>query len=482
MPPFPSRTALEFQAGVNRATVSDKTVGLCRIAVRGPAGSFELSVPADVPLVDLMPVLVEYAGDDLHEQGLEHGGWVLQRLGAAPLDEEGTADSLGLRDGEVLHLRPRHDQLPEVDFDDLVDGIGDVLRPRPDTWRPALTRRLLLGFTAAALLAGLLTLALPGDAVPRAAAAAVLALLLVAGAFAASRAVGDAGAGALLGVLAVPCLALAGALVPAAGHGEDMTGPRLLAAGAAGAGAAVIALAAVGAHAPLFLGAFAVAAFTALGGGLTAAGVPLAHAAGWVAVAAVVCGGLVPGLAFRFAGLRLPPLPSNARELQEGIEPFPAAQVTARAGLADSYLTGCYTALGLVAMGCQSALLTAPASDGWTAPALAVALSVLLLLHVRVVGSVRHRLATAVPGAYGLVLASCLRAADLGLTGRLGITAALAVLAAVTAVAAWTVPGRRLVPYWGRIADLLHTFAALVLLPLAVLLAGVFGALRGIRG
>ncbi|MES9593997.1 type VII secretion integral membrane protein EccD [Streptomyces sp. NPDC088190] len=460
--------------------MSDKTAGLCRITVRSPEKTFELGIPADVPLADLLPVLVEYAGGDLDEQGLEHGGWSLQRLGAAPLDEERTPASLELRDGETLYLRARHETLPEADFDDLVDGIGETLRARPDTWRPELTRRLLIGFTVAALAAGLITVLLPGAAMWRAGAAAAVALLLVAGGLAASRAVGDAGAGAALGVLAVPYLAVAGALVPAAGHGESMLGPRLLAGGAAGAGAAIIALAAVGAFAPLFLGAFTVAVFVAAAGAIALTGIPSAHVAGWLAVAVVLAGGFVPSLAFRFAGMRMPPLPSNAGELQEGIEPFPAQQVRERAELADRYLTGMYVALGLVAAACETVLLTDP--DGWTAPVLAVVLSILLLLHVRVVGAVRHRLAMAIPGAYGLALAGVLRAIDLGLPGRLEITAAFAVIAAVTAIAAWTVPGRRLVPYWGRSADLLHTFCALVLLPLAVLLAGVFGALRGIRG
>ncbi|MFD6426666.1 type VII secretion integral membrane protein EccD, partial [Streptomyces sp. NPDC060198] len=68
------------------------------------------------------------------------------------------------------------------------------------------------------------------------------------------------------------------------------------------------------------------------------------------------------------------------------------------------------------------------------------------------------------------------------LPGRLEVVAVLVVAGATAAVAAWTVPGRRLVPYWGRAADVLHLVVALALLPLAALLSGVFGALRGIRG
>ncbi|BFO15469.1 hypothetical protein SHKM778_18570 [Streptomyces sp. KM77-8] len=43
-------------------------------------------------------------------------------------------------------------------------------------------------------------------------------------------------------------------------------------------------------------------------------------------------------------------------------------------------------------------------------------------------------------------------------------------------------PGRRLVPYWGRAAELLHSLAALAILPLTLWSMGVYGRLRGING
>ncbi|MFF1504472.1 type VII secretion integral membrane protein EccD [Streptomyces sp. NPDC058316] len=458
------------------------TVGLCRLTVRCPDRSFEIGVPVDVPVADLLPVLVDYAGGDLHERGLEQGGWTVQRLGEPPLDEEGTPRSLELRDGETLHLRTCQEALPEVAFDDVVSGIGEVLRDRPDSWRPQLTRRLLLGFTATALTAGLVVLALPGPAVLRAVVAAGLALLLIACAAAASRAVGDAAGGAVLGIVSVPFMALAGALVPSAGSGDVLLGARLLAAGAAGAGAAVLALGAVAAWAPLFLGALTVALFVAAGGAVAVAGPPLGHVAGVVVICALVCGGFVPGLGFRLAGLRLPVLPANSDQLQEGIAPHPADQVRTRAVLADSYMTGLFTALGLVSVGCITALVAAPETDGWPPAVCAAVLSVLLLLHARNLGSLWHRLAMVLPGAYGLTLLACVTAAGLPLSARLGLVAVLMAAAAVAAIATWTVPGRRLVPYWARIGDLVHTATAIVLVPLAILVAGVYQQLRAIKG
>ena len=64
------------------------TTDLCRLTVCGPDTVVEVAVPAQAPLADLLPALVGYLGGDLADAGLEHGGWVLQRLGDAPLDED----------------------------------------------------------------------------------------------------------------------------------------------------------------------------------------------------------------------------------------------------------------------------------------------------------------------------------------------------------------------------------------------------------
>ncbi|MGW0751102.1 type VII secretion integral membrane protein EccD, partial [Streptomyces sp. NPDC002587] len=136
--------------------------GLCRLTVRTPERVVDLAVPAAVPIADLLPTLVGYGGEGLEESGLDHGGWVLQRLGGEPLDEEGTAQSLELRDGDVLYLRPRADQLPEVHFDDLVDGVTTSMRAHGSSWNERYSRVMLRAVMVALLAAGLLALAMPG--------------------------------------------------------------------------------------------------------------------------------------------------------------------------------------------------------------------------------------------------------------------------------------------------------------------------------
>src|SRR5260370_3644613 len=58
-------------------------------------------------------------------------------------------------------MRPRSDQLPPLDFDDLIDGIAVGISGRPDRWRPEMSRRLLAGLLGGSLAVGLVLLAGP---------------------------------------------------------------------------------------------------------------------------------------------------------------------------------------------------------------------------------------------------------------------------------------------------------------------------------
>ncbi|MEK8108407.1 EsaB/YukD family protein [Micromonospora sp. M12] len=72
-----------------------------------PRTRMDLALPSDVPMADLLPTLLRYAGEDMADEGARHGGWALSRLGGAPLDGGRTVAQLGVRDGEVLYFNPR---------------------------------------------------------------------------------------------------------------------------------------------------------------------------------------------------------------------------------------------------------------------------------------------------------------------------------------------------------------------------------------
>ncbi|MEU5850482.1 type VII secretion integral membrane protein EccD [Saccharopolyspora shandongensis] len=457
--------------------MSTSTVaGLCRLSIRAPDRNFDLAVPTDVPLIDLMPTIISYAGSGVEEAGLEHGGWLLQEVGGEPLDEEATPESLGLHDGQTLYLRSRQEAMPAVHFDDLVDGIATGMQDRPGIWKPKTTKRLLHGLTLVA--AGIIWfgLLLPGETLVRSVTAGAVALLLLAASGSASRAVGDAFAGTAFGIAAVPFMALAGYLAPGAAASPAAA---LLAASATAAGGAVLALAASGTHPHAFLGVLVLCVFGVVTAILTLLTGSVAQAVSATAVIGVIFGAFIPGLAFRVAGLRMPPLPMNADQLQEGIDPHPSREVLARTAVADNYMTALFLAVSVVCAVAVIGLLTDP---NWATYTMAGVLSLVLLLHGRDVGGLWHRLAVVVPGALGTVALALVAAAQLTAIGRLLLFVGVALIGVALMVAGWIVPGRRMVPYWGRIVDILHVLLAVSLLPLMLTVLGVFGLIRSFNG
>ncbi|MCF4140857.1 type VII secretion integral membrane protein EccD [Streptomyces sp. Tue 6430] len=402
-----------------------------------------------------------------------------------PLDEETTLARAGLADGAVLHLRPHTEALPEARLDDLVDGIADTAGRRLHNWSPEAARGLLVGTAAATVVAALVLVLRPGvTGSARVACAALVGLLLLAGAGSASRAVGDRLSATALGLLVAPCLALAGWLLP----GGDLSGPdvtqvvgaRLLAAGAAGAGGAVFALAATAVGAPALLATAVVSLAAAAAGalmGYTDLDAPAAVAL--VAAAVALGAGAVAPFAFKLAGMRMPALPSSAGQLQEGIEPYAGDEVAERTELAGRWVTALFAATGVVA---AAALVVLAELPDLPEVLTSLTLSLLLLLHCRGLAHIGQRLTLAVPGVCGLLLLARAWAVDQHGDGRLVVFAVLLAAAAALVIAAWTVPGRRVLPYWGRAAELAHTGLAVALLPLTLWVAGLFGWLRGLFG
>ena len=127
---------------------------LCRITVVGPSRRVDIALPGYVSFADLFPAVARYAGLDGPEVVGEKGGWVLQRLGQEPFSPAMTPLQAGLRDGEMIYLRPQRAQLPQLAFDDVADVIATGLNDLPGRWAPRDIRRVALGVGVAALVAG----------------------------------------------------------------------------------------------------------------------------------------------------------------------------------------------------------------------------------------------------------------------------------------------------------------------------------------
>jgi type VII secretion integral membrane protein EccD len=480
-------TAVASVAGPDPARPPTLLDDLCRLTVCGPARSVELAVPVHVPLIDLLPALVGHLGDNLADAGLEHGGWVMQRLGDPPLREELSISALGLSDGDVVHLRPRSDQLPSLDFDDLIDGIAVGISGRADRWRQEMSRRLLIGILGIPLAIGVIVVA--GHLGPLAdlcaAAMAVVALAMTA---VASRALAEPVAAAILGGAAIAYATVAGAEFPllhggASGHvvlAWDTVRPGLLAGGVAMAGTSIAVTIVLGGRKPSLVGTTTAAILLAFGGAIATFGATSpAVAAGVVVAVAMPLGGWIPVLSFRLARMRLDPTPATADELQEDLDPIPGQHVLDRTRWADRYMGALHAGVAVVV---GAGLIVLALSSGWPPHVVAIDAVVLMLLQSRVLVAARHRLATMIPaisGATVLITAAGLRA---GARDWAALLVLIAVSAGLLLIASRSLPGHKLLPHWGRLGDMLHSLAAAGLIPATLWLTGLFHIARTVRG
>jgi type VII secretion integral membrane protein EccD len=454
---------------------------LCRVAIVAGKRSAELALPAHLPLIDLLPTLVTLVDESIAVESTARGV-ILQRLGEAPLDEERTPATLGLRDGDVLYLRSRDAAMPPLKFDDLIDGVAVRIRELADRWSPSRTRWLFVALAMACLVTGLMILALPGPYLPRAATAGLVAAALLIGAVAGSRALGDRAISIALALSAVPFAGLCGALVPSvSAGGTEPVQTNFLAGAAAMATAAALARIALDDGGPIFFGV-AVAGMAVTIGGFLAVVAPVdpTQAAAIVVAVVLLLSPVVPSVAFRLSGMRMPDLPNSVEDINRDIEPIPEPVMIARTAASDRYATAMYLALGLVCGG-GLVLLTRP--PGWAFPTFSFALSTLLLLRYRMLTSTWQRYAVVIPGVLGYALLVIRFASAASPLIRIAVYAMAMVLVGMTLLtSSQMMVDRRPRPYWGRIAEISESLLALSLLPLGLTVLGVFGMVRGLAG
>lgn len=456
----------------------DVTNQLCKLRLIVGDKSVEMALPADVPLVDLLPAILRHAGSDLADQGVEHDGWVLQRLGKAPLDENRTPSELGLLDGESVHLRPRAAAYPEIDFDDLVDGIAEQTRRRSDAWNDRFSSGMLLAFSGMALLAGALVLLLDGPLLPRAIGSGIAAAFLLIAGSALARGRGNTAGGAMLALAGSVYTGLFGWLLPQAFHAG--TAPSLACAGVLVVATLIVGIVGVGSAGLLFAGglfstvllsisAIAAAVFPLQSGQAAAIGLALT----------LLALGIVPTSAFRLAGLSLPPLPTSSEEFGQDTDPVPYREVVDRTELANRYMTWISAALGTTAAALFTVVLSS--TTPWSMTMAAVAALLLLLRSRNIIGTY-HRWALLAPAGYAAVLDGTALATQLPGLARVGVFAGAVVVALILLVCSASLPGRKLRPYWGRAVDVLETLCAVALFPLLLAVLDVYTLVRGMSG
>jgi type VII secretion integral membrane protein EccD len=472
-------------AAPNGAPPAASTAGadLCRLTVVGPAGRADLAVPVSTTPGSLLPLLVRRLAapaEGAAGPGAP-GGWVLQRLGDTALDEDVPFEVLDLLDGEILHLRPADDPIPELRYDDLPVGIAASVESATHRWTPVATRRLLLGLGGAALAAAaaVALAGLPGRAV--APTGAVVAVALVLGAVLLVRRAGQRGPGLVAGFGGIAVAAGAGLCVPGGPTGVWQPGATGTVLAALGAGVAAAVLLAAWRAAAVALGSvIAVAVSVLAAAGLAVwSGLDGARALAVVAVVVFLAGAVGPRIAVRLARLRVPQLPRTAAELQDDIDPEPGSVVAARTARADALLSVLCVCSAVLAVATAVALQAGP---GWADRVLPLALAAAAVLRGRILRTVVQRGALVWAAAFATGVMTTGLARDAGVDGAAVLLAVVLLAAAGALVAAWRLPGRRLLPVWGQAADLAELWTALALVPVLLQVLGLYAFFRALNG
>ncbi|MEH0841402.1 type VII secretion integral membrane protein EccD [Micromonospora sp. CPCC 205711] len=468
------------------------TTGLARVTISAPLRRVDVALPEQVPLAELLPEVLRHAGEGLADDGERHGGWVLRRTDGAVL---ATAQALlpqGVRDGEVLHLVPAHDQWPELEYDDVVEAIADGARRRGAAWSPRATRAAALAGAGVPLAVGLLAVlaAGPGQHAGWPVAVAVALLLALAGTVA-SRAYGDAPTGATLGGYALPYAFAGGALAVASGDPVGplrplpwLGAPELLAGAVALLLVAVLGLLGTATRLRVFVAGATVGALgavAALGGLLLD---PADTAAVLLCALVFALGGL-PLLAIRLGKVPLPPItlpagPAGPAGGPDGVRDLPdRARVHAAVARTEEMLTGML--LGHAVLAVATAVVLG--LTGGVAGRLLVAVgSAVLLLRSRLFVAVRHRVPPVAAGLAGFAVLGGVLAGRAGATGLLALAGGGLLVALLTVAAGTTYARRPVSPYLGRVADLTDTALVVSVVPVACAVLDLYDSARGLLG
>jgi type VII secretion integral membrane protein EccD len=460
--------------------------GLARVTIAAPSRRVDVALPDTVPVAELLPALLRSAGEGLADDGQQHGGWVLRTTEGAVVDPARSLAAQELRDGEVLHLVPRRVEWPELDYDDVVDAIARDARRESRSWGSAATRRTGLAVVPVAVLAvlGLVLASGPSWTAPGGVALALAALLLLGGVTVA-RALGDAGAGMVLAVSALPAAALGGLLVLQGGQSlGDLQPAQWLLAAAVLLAAALLGYVGVADRTHWCVAAVVVAVLVAGVAG-AAALTPLdgRGAAALLVALVVVLTPAVPLLSIRIGKLPLPALPTTAEDLLADAPQVPRPRVQARVRRTDELLTGMLGGGALLTAAGSVELVHGGVDEAGVAPVLLAGLvAAASLLRARLFPAVRHRVPLLLAGVAGL-LAVVAAVTDAEPSARLAIGVPVLVVAAALAFAAGLAYQQRLPsPYLGRLGDVLDVLVVMAVLPAAFVVVGLFGYVRGIAG
>jgi type VII secretion integral membrane protein EccD len=335
-----------------------------RVTVLADERSLDVSLPADRPVLELLPRI----RDLLSLPPQTNGAWALSAISTGAIDQRRSLDEAGVIDADVLYLTPPQEAPAPPVVDDVTDEVQSTLDDNGSEWLGDSRAYGAAALAAIALLAA--TLAVPSLPLTAGGLAALLADLGISAAIA-GLLLRDRG-GDLLVAAAIPAWTLAGfELAHLAGWAQ----PAPFAAALAGAGIGCAALGLTGDRwTAVAAGGVAVVPFGVVATVLAATDLGLVRAAAASAVLAVFGAGLAPQFAVGRARL------VDMLRAEENGEQTGRDELARSIRRGQATLTGAVTGIAVVAAISAAALL---ASRHWAGIVLGAAVGVVFALRSR---------------------------------------------------------------------------------------------------
>ncbi|MDQ6524802.1 type VII secretion integral membrane protein EccD [Nocardioides sp. LHD-245] len=443
--------------------------GLVRVTVTSGTRRVDLVLPGAIPVAELLPELARSVG--LLDPATVHGGYRVGTADGRRLTLDTGLTLQGIEDGGLLTVTAGVDDPAPRVYDDVVEAMTDVVEHDLEPWAPAAGRRTALVAAGLFLALGAGALLIQRGSDIAAAATALVAVALCAGAIVLSRAQGEHEAGVGVAWLGAGYAAAAGIMF--APDGDTWFADPLAAAGAGALVAGVVCLIGLGpgrtlAFPPIVVGALGVGVGVYVRS--SPDGLAPAPLLTTVLVLVVLAGSIFPWLALGATTTRVDQLYSPA-DITADPDDIERARVAADARVAHEILLAISGTVGLLLV------LVAPlaVSLGVTGTLLAVDACLIVVLRTRQyrTGSeVLLGLASGVAGIVAVAVAVLAFHPD----WRPTLAVVLAVVGAVLLVATLSpaAPSVRR----GRLGDVLESVALLTLLPLLVVATGLFDQVR----
>lgn len=450
------------QAGRAPAPVAS---GLVRVTVTSGTRRVDLVLPGAVPVAELLPELARSVG--LLDPATVHGGYRVGTADGRRLVPDTGLTLQGVEDGGLLTVTAGVDDPAPRVYDDVVEAMADVVENDLQPWQPASGRRTALLAAGLFLLLGVGALLVQRGSDLAAAATAVVAAALCAGAIVLSRAQREPEAAVGVAWLGSVYAAAAGLMF--ADQDGGLLGQPLALAGAGALAAGLVCAIGLGpgrtlVFPPVVVGALALASGLYLDS--VDDGISPAALLTTVLALVVLAGSVFPWLALGATSTRVDQL-FSAADITSDPEDIEPGQVLADARIAHEILLAISGTVGLLLV------LIAPiaVSRGVTGTLLAVDACLVVMLRTRQYRTGTEVLVGLVAGIAGLATTAVAVLAlhdDWRPTLAVLLAVAGAVLLAATLVP--SVPSVRR----GRLGDVLEAVALIALVPLLVVAVGLF--------